>query len=126
MPAAYLDSSWLIAITFGEGNSPGLQRRLDKFERVLSSNLLEAEWLSACARENVEPVPTFLDRISWIIPDRPLHDEIRDVLGAGHVRGADCWHLASALYAAGQPGDLSFLSLDKKQIAVAKALGFGT
>ena len=49
-----------------------------------------------------------------------------EVLGAGYVCGADCWHLATALYLAGdRPGELSFVTLDHQQRAVAAELGFG-
>jgi hypothetical protein len=46
------------------------------------------------------------------------------LLDAGYVRGADCWHLATALYLAPDAGDLVFLTLDLRQRAVAKTLGF--
>ena len=64
--------------------------------------------------------------MSWIIPDRPLSPEIGRVLTAGYVRGADCWHLATALYLAEDPSELVFLTLDARQKDVALALGFGT
>lgn len=62
--------------------------------------------------------------MSWIIPDCPLHQEIRRVLAAGYVRGADCWHLASALFLAEDPAKLSFLTLHQRQRTVAQMLGF--
>lgn len=124
MASAYVDSSWLIAIAFDERNAAALERRFDRFDQLVSSNLLEAELLSACRRENVGPDASFLDRISWIVPERPLHDEIQTVLSAGYLRGADCWHLASALYLADSPEELVFLTLDKKQRTIARALGF--
>ena len=53
----------------------------------------------------------------------PLTEEIQVVLSAGYLRGADCWHVAVALnYAPAR--DLTFLSLDKAQRAVAARLGF--
>jgi hypothetical protein len=42
------------------------------------------------------------------------------------VRGADCWHLATALYLAPDPGELTFVTLDAHQQSVAKSLGFRT
>ena len=62
--------------------------------------------------------------VSWLIPDRPLTDEIERVLEAGYVRGADCWHLASALYLSPEPSSMAFLTLDDPQKKVAKRLGF--
>jgi hypothetical protein len=41
-------------------------------------------------------------------------------------RGADCWHLATALYLSPDPSALTFLTLDLAQRHVAKALGFQT
>jgi hypothetical protein len=40
------------------------------------------------------------------------------------MRGADCWHLATALYVAPNPSELTFLTLDLAQRKVAKTLGF--
>jgi hypothetical protein len=124
MKLAYVDTSCLVAIAFGERGSMALARRLDAFEELVSSNLLEAELRSAFLREAVQPDGAYLDAISWIVPDRPLHPEITTVLSAGHVRGANCWHLASALYLAEDPAAISFLTLDARQGAVARALGF--
>ena len=59
-------------------------------------------------------------------PDRPLSPEIRRVLQAGYLRGADCFHVASALYFMDDPTGNTFLTLDTRQRAVAKALGFKT
>ncbi len=75
-------------------------------------------------RERRDGSPASLGRLSWIVPDRPLSPEIRRVLAAGHVRGADCWHLATALYLAGEAKRLTFVTLDRTQAAVARALGF--
>ena len=57
---------------------------------------------------------------------RPLSEQIARVLEAGYVRGADCWHLATALYIAPDPGEIVFLTLDHRQRDIAKALGFAT
>ncbi|MEW5918795.1 MAG: hypothetical protein AB1762_20505, partial [Gemmatimonadota bacterium] len=37
---------------------------------------------------------------------------------------ADCWHLATALYLAPDPAELTFVKLDDAQRRVAKSLGF--
>lgn len=68
--------------------------------------------------------PNWLRAIKWIEPSRSLALEIDRVLDAGYLRGADCWHLAVALYVAPRPGGLTFLTLDARQRAVAKKLGF--
>ncbi|MGH7477609.1 MAG: PIN domain-containing protein [Longimicrobiales bacterium] len=124
MRAAYVDSSWLIALGFGERDPAALAARLESFDEVFSSNLLEAEVRSAFAREGAELDPQLIAPIGWVLPKRRLSREIVQVLTAGYTRGADLWHLASALYLAPNPQDLAFLSLDDKQLEVARQLGF--
>lgn len=122
---AYIDTSCLIAILFGERGSEALEGRVNAFDEVISSNLLEAELRAAFAREEVDPGADLLDAISWVLPDRPLSTEIARVLKAGYLRGVGCWHVATALYVADDPADISFLTLDVKQRDVARGLGFG-
>jgi predicted nucleic acid-binding protein len=124
MKLAYVDTSCLVAVAFGEPGAAALARRLARFDVLAASDLLEAELRSAFLREGVEPRPELLAAVSWVLPDRPLHAEIERVLAAGYVRGADCWHLATALYLVEDPAAISFLTLDDRQAAVAKALGF--
>jgi len=121
---AYVDSSCLVAIALGERAAVALARRLERFDQLCSANLLEAELRGALVREGLAPEVDLLSWISWVLPDRALSPEIARVLGAGRLRGADLWHLACALYVAGSPGDLPFLTLDDRQQAVAKQLGF--
>lgn len=125
MRIAYVDASCLVAIALGEPGSPELARRLETFDRLLSSNLLEAELRSALAREGVtaDPAP-LLDAIEWILPDRPIGAELSEVLAAGYLRGADAWHLACALMLRRELPALEFLSLDRRQAELANALGF--
>ncbi|HEV2641964.1 MAG TPA: PIN domain-containing protein [Candidatus Elarobacter sp.] len=120
-----MDTSCLVAIAFGERGAAGLARRLATFDELVSSNLLEAELRAAFVREAVDADPEALASISWIVPDRPLHAEIARVLEAGYVRGADCWHLATALYLAGHASAITFLTLDARQRDIARVLGFG-
>ena len=124
MSVAYVDTSCLVAIAFGERGATALARKLGGFDELVSSNLLEAELRSAFRREHVEFDASILATLSWLIPDRPLTDEIERVLDAGYVRGADCWHLASALYLTPDPASISFLTLDEPQKKAAKVLGF--
>ena len=124
MKVAYVDTSCLVAIAFGERGAAALGRRLEGFDELLSSNLLEAELRASFVRENVEPDASYLDSIGWILPDRPLSQEMSAVLAAGYLRGADLWHLACALYVVDRPQDMSFVTLDSGQWAVAEALGF--
>ncbi len=124
MRVAYVDTSCLVAIAFGESGAAALGRRLKAFDELVSSNLLEAELLATFARERVPPPPELPVALSWILPDRPLHEEIDQVLAGGYVRGADCWHLATALYLAENPSSMSFLTVDDRQHEVALSLGF--
>jgi hypothetical protein len=67
------------------------QTRPDEaLDLIVSSNLLEAEPRATLAREGVADEGTLLGRVSWLLPDRPLSAEIRDVLAAGPLRGAAC------------------------------------
>ncbi len=125
MKIAYVDTSCLVAVALGERGAAAVERRLARFDRLVSSNLLEAELRAALRRECVEGASRVLSSITWLLPDRPLSAEIAAVLEAGYVRGADCWHLATALYLAPEPSELSFMTLDERQRDVAALLGFG-
>ena len=123
---AYLDTSCVVSIALGERDSAQLVRRLAAQEQVLSSNLLEAELRSVLARENsAADISTLLSGILWVFPERPLTSEFAEVLKAGYVRGADLWHLAVALYVDPRR-KMTFLTLDDRQIATARALNFRT
>jgi predicted nucleic acid-binding protein len=124
MSIAYIDTSCIVAVAFAERGATATERRMREFDELVSSNFLEAELRSAFARERVEFAANTISSMSWLIPDRPLTDEIARVLQAGYVRGADCWHLASALYLAPEPSAMTFLTLDEPQRKVAKQLGF--
>ena len=124
MAVAYVDTSCLVAIAFGERGALATERRMEEFDELVASNFLEAELRSAFKTENVEFEASTLSKISWLIPDRPLTDEIARVLAGGYLRGADCWHLAAALYLSTDPSALTFLTLDEAQRKVANALGF--
>ena len=124
MNATYVDSSALVAVTFNEVGAAEVADRLRSHDRLYSSNLLEAELRSACAREELVLDSTYLDRIDWLFPDRPLESEMKAVLAAGYLRGADLWHVANALYAFPRAAEVGFFTLDERQRAVAAELGF--
>ena len=68
----------MVAIAFDEPEAVRLVGNLDSFERLLSSNLLEAEFESALVREGVSDVgPDYLCAISWVFPSRPLTAEVK-------------------------------------------------
>lgn len=125
MKAAYIDTSCVVAIAFAEPGSRKLAKHLKGFDGLYSSNLLEAEWRSTVLREElIEPATNFLSAVSWILPNRPLTGEFERVLACGYVKGADLWHLASALFLNPDPSQLFFLTLDQRQNEIAAALGF--
>ncbi len=126
MNAAFIDTSCLVAVAFGEAGAKQVVKELERFDRILASNLLEAELMAAFLREGVEFDPAFLHGVDWVLPDRPLTGEIERILALGYLRGADLWHLACALFCAEEPSSLTFLSLDARQRAAAKRLGFQT
>jgi len=100
-------------------------RQLSDCDRLFASNLLEAEFRSAMRREGLEEgADSLLSGLSWLHPDRSLRPEFVRVLRHGHVRGADLWHLACALYLKTRVKDLLFLTLDKRQQDAATELGF--
>ena len=121
---AYVDSSILVAIAFRESGWQDVNGRLGQFESVLSTNLLEAEVRAAHARSGVSPSGRLFADIKWVYPDRQLTAEFKRVEAAGYLRGADLWHLATALFIAEDPGDITFLTLDSRQAHIAGALGF--
>ncbi|MGH9459198.1 MAG: PIN domain-containing protein [Thermoanaerobaculia bacterium] len=127
MRVAYVDTSCLVAIAARERDAAALARTLSRFDPLVSSNLLEAELKAVLRREKISDDPgPLLDAITWIHPDRRLAPEIGRALEHGHLRGADLWHVACALYLAGDhPADLTFATLDTSQRAVASSLGFG-
>ena len=65
-----------------------------------------------------------VNKSDWIFPDRPLGPEMDTVLEVGYLKGADLWHVATALAAARDPREMSFITLDERQRAVAAELGF--
>jgi len=125
--ACYLDTSWAVSIAFGESGHDALRAELERFGAFIASNLFEAELRATFAREGIDVFPDdLLTRIQWVMPLRPLTDELIRVLQAGYLRGGDAWHVACALYVSPTPADLSFLTMDVAQRRVAATLGFVT
>ena len=124
MKAAYVDTSCLVAIAFGDSEAAEVASRLREHDVLLSSNLLEAELRATLVREAAEIDEALFSWIKWVLLDRPLSVEIIRVLRAGYLRGADLWHVATAMYVTPEPRDLTFLTLDRRQEEVAEELGF--
>ncbi len=126
MSVAYVDTSCLVAVAFGERGASAVVRRLERADELLSSNLLEAELRAAFVRESVDGGDDLLTWLSWVLPNRTLSDEITTILSCGYLRGADLWHVATALYVAEDPREIAFITRDERQGSVAKELGFRT
>jgi predicted nucleic acid-binding protein len=124
LTVAFIDTSVLLAVAFGESGSTSVAARLAQFDQVYASDLLEAELRSACRREHRTLDETLIAELELVVPLRSLRSEVTRVLGAGYVRGADCFHLACALHIAVRHEDIVFLTLDNRQRDVAIALGF--
>jgi predicted nucleic acid-binding protein len=123
---AYVDTSCLVAVAFAEPGHEMLAARLATLDRLHTSSLTEAELCAALSRKGAVDDGSLTGRIAWVLPDRSLGPEIRSVLAAGYLHGADLWHLACALYLSPDPGELAFVTVDHDQAAVAAALGFAT
>ena len=126
---AYVDSSALLAVLLGERGGAAVKRAFARIESAFASPLLEAEVRSALAREGLAAAVAApaITPIAWVYPDRPLTAELEAALEAGHLRGADLWHVACALWLAdGRQAELLFVTLDEPQRRVAARLGFKT
>ena len=124
MPNTYADTSAIVAVAFNQQGAAEIAQRLNEFDRLTSANLLEAEARAAYAREGLEFDDTVLTKFDWIYPARTLSNEFAAILGVGYLRGGDLWHVAVALYFFPDPNNVTFLTLDSRQRAVAAALGF--
>lgn len=126
MTQFYVDSSVLVALLLEQHSHKVYSNLLSKSEGNYSSFLLEAEVSAAAAREKVSPddAEEFIDLISQVIPERSLRMEYRQIFQAGFCRGADACHLATALYLDPETKNLTFLTADKEQAGLARAVGF--
>jgi predicted nucleic acid-binding protein len=129
LSGAYLDSSFLLAILLQEPRYRALQTTLGSFDDLIAGDLLVAEVLATAAREDLplERIRPVIESIALVLPARSLEPELLEVLQQGRLRGADLWHLACALYVAGEEREgLAFLSRDAPQRGLARRLGFAT
>ncbi len=127
LPTAYADTSALLAVALEEPTGGISAQRLAQFPRLVASNLLEAEMRAAFVRLRRDFDDGLLSDIEWIFPDRPLTKEIKDALNVAYLRGADLWHIATALYVKDTiVGEMTFITLDNRQRAAAAHLGFAT
>jgi predicted nucleic acid-binding protein len=120
----FVDTSALVALAFQEPGYRWVGECLNSASDLFASPLLEAEFRAVLQREEAENGLELLEAFRWVLPDRALSAELDRVFAAGYARGADAWHLATALFLGERPGDLPFLTLDQRQQEVAGALGF--
>jgi len=124
---AYVDTSSLVRVVLQESGYEHTHERLSSYHTLLSSPLLEAEFLATLRREALSLTETRLPfPLTWVHPSRSIRAELEKVLSEGYVRGADLWHLATALYLAPNTGELVFVTEDLRQREVAAKLGFLT
>lgn len=126
MPTAYVDTSCVAAIAFGEPGASAIAARLAEFDQLVASNLLEAELHSACVRTGTPINPNWTAAFVWLTPHGSMSLEFARALTAGYLRGADLWHVATALRSFANTVQVTFLTLDLKQRAVAAAPGLAT
>jgi uncharacterized protein with PIN domain len=127
--AAYVDTSAFVGILFAEAKAHALPRALARHDEILSGSLLVPELLATLKREArpLSDIETILPMVSLVLPDRSLREECEEALAHGYLRGADLWHVATAMALAGRRRrDLMFVSLDQAQRAVAAKVGFQT
>lgn len=68
MKVAYVDTSALVAIVFGERGGTAAARWLGEHDEIFSANFLEAELRAAYAREGVAANDEILNAVSWALP----------------------------------------------------------
>jgi len=125
LKVGYIDTSAVVAEFFSHVATENVGFQFKKLGFVYSSNLLEAEFWATLKREGIEDdAIRILDPIRWIYPERPLTGEIERVLKHGYIRGADLYHLATALFMTPDPSKTCFLTLDHRQSELARAIGF--
>ena len=121
----YIDTSVIVSLLFEEHGHKEF-RKILKTGRALSSYFIEAELYSVAKREGValDIVRRFVEPLFLFTPSRPIAFECERILKEHYCRGADIYHLASALFLAPNPRELKFVTCDNRQGAIAKALGF--
>ena|SRR3989338_8083734 len=127
MNVIYIDTSVLVSLFLEDSaENAHFSRLLKEADEVVSSVLIEAEFLSVLHREKVGIATgiDYLKQISLVIPDRSIAKELGTVFSKAYVRGADAFHLACALYLDPKASEIKFLTADKQQQKAAQSLGF--
>ena len=126
----YLDTSAWIAWKFKQAGSDIFKKIALDSDTVISCPLFVSEYVSFLKRNEILSQTRYeeeLDFIRWIFPAVPLFKEYSQCGKLGFLRGADLYHIATALwFAQDRPSELIFLTCDLKQKEAAKKLGFKT
>ena len=121
---AYVDTTALVPVANEEQPVAGvIRRRLEGFQVLLSANLIEAELRAMLERDGRPFDRDLLVGIRWILPNRPLADEMAAIADIANLPAARLWHLAVALFFAELIPGLVFITLDEQQEAAARDLG---
>ena len=124
LSAAYVDTTALLPVTYGEEPvAESIRLKLEGFRYLLSANLLEAEMRAAFAVEGREFDDDVLSSIRWIMPNRRLDAELAAVLRTAQLQPIRLWHLATALFFTELVPGLAFVTLDEQQETAARDLG---
>ncbi len=124
LSAAYIDTTALLPVTYGEEPvAESIRRKLESFRYLLSANILEAEMRGAFALEGREFDDNVLASINWIMPNRRLDAEMAAVLRTAQLQPIRLWHLVTALFFNELVPGLVFVTLDEQQETAARDLG---
>ena len=124
LAVAYLDTTALLPVTYGEEPvAESMRQKLEGFRVLMSANLLEAEMRVAFAAEGREFDDDVLASIRWIMPNRRLYAEMAAVLRTAQLQPVRLWHLAVALFFNELVPGLVFVTLDEQQETAASDLG---
>jgi len=124
----YLDTSAWIAWKFAQEGQNLFKKVSLKRDSIVSSPLLVAEYVAFLRKIDKLKTTRFEEELSfirWIYPADPLfpiYGSCRDEIA---LRGADFFHIATALWFCGDhTSEVCFLSCDGDQTKAAKSLGF--
>lgn len=123
---AYVDSSVVVAIMLIEPSADRYRDHLQQYSPLVSSVLLEAEVLSAAKRSHIalSEARKNINRITLVMPDRALSEELDALFAYGYCRGADAFHIATAQFLDPQMNELTFITADVAQAKLASKCGF--
>ena len=123
MSVAYIDTSALVAVLFDEPEGGALGSRLDTFSHVVPRTCLKRKSGRSCTGGACAQ-PGSSGRYQVGSAGAPTRTRVYESPGSWLSPRRRLWHLATALYLAEDPKDISFLTRDRRQEAVASALGF--